>query len=66
MEEVNIYTLELHEEVLLKTGTWVLRVPGGWIYTRNSGDEGSWSDTFVPFSNEFLVVKRTGHPSEDM
>lgn len=32
-----IYKLELHEQICLPNGIYVLRVPGGWIYESDRG-----------------------------
>ena len=51
-----IYTINLHER--LNFGDYELvRVPGGWIYTRfsDSGTGGyHTSSVFIPFNNEFM------------
>jgi len=61
MSEKNIYTIGMHESVYINGGKLsVLRVPGGWIYTRfepnqvamsNGERSGSYmvSSVFVPY-----------------
>ena len=47
-EGTTVYLLKLHEYTWLEGNMRVLRVPGGWIYTRTLD-----AITFVPFDNEF-------------
>ncbi len=52
-------TQDLYDLLLLETlhygegGSQIMRVPGGWIFTHQDA-AGRWSDTFVPYSQEFL------------
>lgn len=51
-----LYSLGLFEELKIDSLTFVMRVPGGWIFQR--GDEqigGHWKTAaaFIPFDNEF-------------
>ena len=51
---MNIYNLKLHERTKINTETEVLRVPGGWMYTRLASSNGLRpSSTFVPYDNGF-------------
>jgi len=50
-KEKTIYTLKLHEHMVVNAGLLITRVAGGWIY----GD--SDSAVFVPFDNEFMEGK---------
>ena len=54
-----IYKMKLND-VLHTSDYEILRVPGGWVYSRYSetGTDGySVSACFVPFHNEFLEEK---------
>lgn len=59
----DIYKMKLHETLKISDDTWVLRVPGGWIYEVevNMSAEESHGNTsrivFVPFNNEFQQKK---------
>lgn len=53
MSEIDIYGLGLHERHILKDGSMVERVPGGWIYTQFRLDARAMTSVFVPFNNEF-------------
>ena len=46
MTDKTIYDLELHEETKISGATWVIRVPGGWIYT----EHGVNTAVFVPYT----------------
>lgn len=55
----NIYNLELHEAIEIKTGPttyFVIRVPGGWIYENPRLDCGQMTSTFIPFDNGFQTL----------
>lgn len=69
--DINIYNVPLHGVVPLDKETYMLRVPGGWIYIFDVKEKmntskkkesvfKSTSETqrqvFVPFSDEFLVA----------
>lgn len=46
----DIYDMELHEFITPEnTGTYIQRVPGGWIYSYTEENMA----VFVPFHNEF-------------
>ena len=52
----DIYKLALHESIPMfdgetPVGTYVMRVPGGWIYTDYTPDNPH--SVFVPFNSEF-------------
>lgn len=47
MEESNIYSMGLHEIIMIGE-VQIIRVAGGWIYNFRKG-----SEVFVPFSTEF-------------
>ncbi len=51
-----LYNMDLHDELEIWKGMYVIRVPGGWIY-RNDMEQagGTWQDSsvFVPFDNEY-------------
>lgn len=50
----DIYRLDLHEELTIKEGVWIMRVAGGWLYfTLNR------PAVFVPYDNEFMEVMET-------
>lgn len=59
---INIYSLKLHEAVDVN-GLQILRVPGGWIYSRlewnqpaNPNQPGEWIlryPVFVPWNSEY-------------
>ena len=53
-----IYELDLHEGTWIKEEednfTWILRVPGGWIYMFPKCNPSS--RVFVPFNNEFVKI----------
>jgi len=48
---VDYYTCNLGDTFILKDGTEVRRVPGGWIH--KTTDSGITNSTFVPYNNEF-------------
>lgn len=48
-----IFHLKLHEGLLLeRVEIYVLRVPGGWLYT-DTEDSNNSSACFVPYNPEF-------------
>jgi len=54
---MNVHELELHQEHKFTTkgcghAYWVMRVPGGWIYSDRTG-----SMCFVPLSGEYREEK---------
>jgi hypothetical protein len=51
----NIYAMELHETISLSS-IYILRVPGGWIYTNYSHDPPTSTSVFVPKDMEFIKV----------
>lgn len=56
-----LYKMGLHD-ILYQSDYEILRIPGGWVYTRfsESGAGGSnLSSVFVPFDNEFVQVRLT-------
>jgi len=54
----SIYDLKLHEKVNLGSYLSIMRVPGGWIYLFSCPPgEGNDLGVFVPFDNEFWLVK---------
>jgi len=56
MDVKSIYTLELHEGVMISPYIECIRVAGGWIYVTYEDVRGNIiSTTFVPFHNEFIV-----------
>jgi len=58
METKNIYKLKLHDCVEINSepnSYYVIRVPGGFIYTLYRLDYNSMTSTFVPFNNEFMT-----------
>lgn len=59
--EKTIYDLELHESITADFGMVIMRVAGGWIYDCwNIDTDRPQKGTFVPFNNEFQVVKKSG------
>jgi len=50
-EKDEIFSMKLHE-VLHTDWYEIIRVPGGWIYTRMVQDEGDVSSCFVPYSTQ--------------
>lgn len=55
-ENKSIYDLKLHESTSLPCGTYIMRVPGGWIYNVwDSATDTPRSGTFVPYDNEFQL-----------
>ena len=58
-EEKTIYNMELHEEISINSELTVLRVSGGWTYSRYVSGQNEWgvSSTFIPYSTEFLSDK---------
>lgn len=50
----SIYDLKLHELGCVdeKGTAYVIRVPGGWVYSLGHG-EYCYNDVFVPYSDEF-------------
>lgn len=60
MGEFAIYEMDLHDEIQLWQGFYVVRVPGGWIYrndTEQVGGHYASATTFVPFNTEFMGAK---------
>jgi len=64
MSELNLsdklYNMGLGDETRLEVGTYAFRVPGGWIFWKESENgAGGWNMTscFVPFDNEFMSVQ---------
>ncbi len=55
---MNIYNMELHDEISLTSNLWVIRVPRGWIYSLMDDNENT-VNTFVPYDNEFQGAKDT-------
>jgi len=57
-----LYQMKLHEKVVLQGGLMeIMRVPGGWIYTRlelnqTPGLDGQWSENYLP-SSVFIPFK---------
>jgi len=51
-----IYELKLHEEIELSEGRFVMRVPGGWLYTHYRLDRNAMTTTFVPFDKEGMEM----------
>lgn len=49
MEEIDIYSMSLHETIHIGE-VQIIRVAGGWIYNFRKG-----SEVFVPFSDEFNI-----------
>jgi hypothetical protein len=52
---MTIYEMTLHDEISRGDYLTIRRVPGGWIYTTFTNNDGDWygSSTFVPYHNEF-------------
>lgn len=48
-----VYSMRLHDRLMIDKNTLVLRVPGGWIYHILDGNQNTFNDVFVPFHNEF-------------
>jgi len=51
MEHSQLYNLPLHQTIMLMPNTFVMRVPGGWIYSFS--DKDGTSSVFVPYNKEF-------------
>lgn len=52
--EKTIYQLELHETLEINNGEFVvMRVPGGWIYTRQEPTVNIANPVFIPHSIEY-------------
>lgn len=50
-----MWDMGLHEKGIADTYHYIMRVPGGWIYTPcNESGEELLDSIFVPLSNEFL------------
>jgi len=50
----SLYELGLGDSVQFTDDIWVLRVPGGWLFTQYFTYETTTHQTcFVPYSNEF-------------
>lgn len=59
-KEPTIYDLALHETIIIKFGpseAFITRVAGGWLYNIYRLDRNSMVSTFVPFNNEFQLLK---------
>lgn len=56
MEEAKtIYTLKLHESLVIDGGICVLRVAGGWIYDFwDTSSDLPKTGVFIPFHNEYM------------
>ena len=54
----NIYELKLHEGMVINDRDFVMRVPGGWLYTVSASDTSSVS-VYVPFDNEFMQTSES-------
>lgn len=64
MANKTIYELSLHEKLIIDhsqhgaliISEYVIRVPGGWIYTHSRFTENQATETsvFVPFNEEFI------------
>ncbi len=55
-ENKNLHELDLHETIIISNDRYqlnILRVPGGWIYSKVGKDH---PGTFVPFDKEFRGV----------
>lgn len=53
----DIYELEIHEEIKVSDDLFVLRVPGGWIYSYwNELEDYTSSGIFVPFVPKTHVI----------
>ena len=51
---MDVYELKLHESLSVNETTEVMRVPGGWIYTRIATSTGlRISSVYVPWTPEF-------------
>lgn len=64
--EINLYELELHQQVNITARISVTRVPGGWIYTFRESST-AFSTSFVPFNNEYMGNNDClycGHPKK--
>ena len=63
-----LYSLKLHEIIEIKESktpnrtTYVMRVPGGWLYrtTRLTSSSVIMTETFVAYSDEFNAIRRNG------
>lgn len=58
-EEIDIYNMKLHEIFEISDKSFrgsIMRVPGGWIYERDSRGYETCTSTFIPFHNEFQEV----------
>ena len=60
--EKTIYNLKLHERLdFPKEGFAVMRVPGGWIYTRQEPQANIANPVFVPYVRKGFVLKRSAN-----
>ena len=50
--EKTIYTMKLHEEIVINDWTTILRVAGGWVYTQHIS-RNCYQSNFVPFNKEY-------------
>lgn len=57
--EKNIYNLGLHELIEVPKFGCVIRVPGGWIYTRQEPQVNIANPVFIPFNDEFQDKQQT-------
>ena len=56
MTNEQLYKMDLHDEIELWAGLYILRVSGGWIYRPDMEQVGGhWmsSSIFVPLNSEF-------------
>lgn len=53
MNAKELYEMKLHEEKELGEWSYVVRVPGGWIYQTTNDDYDVLSQVFIPWHNEF-------------
>ena len=50
-----LYKMELHEQMGIRNGLWVTRVPGGWIYEYGGINNASAPyAVFVPYNDDLL------------
>jgi len=49
--ETFLCNMDFHETILMEPDTEIMRVDGGWIYTKIRLDAGQMSSVFVPERN---------------
>lgn len=53
-ENTDIYQMELHEQIKIRVGLYITRVPGGWMY----GAFLASFEIFVPYNDEFNETEK--------